>query len=244
MAASYKYVSDNGTTYQAVLSDEFATPLAYVAASGSEAYLPAYISPRYVSLQHATLPLVASAFVTSPANLATFPKQISNSEGLWNVLGFVGEQRLPQPQGTNLVVAAGVQGQKGDTGAQGIPGIAAYYHTALASNLSLTTTQQDFYTQAVAAGTYLALATLVLSNGTTAANVLTAEMKVNGIVQNFPRIRAVAASVDYWGTFADLFTFASAGTFSMSAAISAGTGALLLGVSGQSYTNVTLLKLA
>jgi hypothetical protein len=66
-------------------------------------------------LQHATLPLYATAFVTVPATIASLPKQIENSEGTWNVLAFIGEKRLANPGGL-VLVAAGPQGPKGDAG--------------------------------------------------------------------------------------------------------------------------------
>lgn len=161
MVAVYKYTSDNGNTYQVYASDEFAIPLGYQAAAGTEPYLPTYIAPRYVALQHISLPLFATAFVMKPATISTLPSQIVNSEGTWNVVGFVGEKRLADPSGL-LLVAAGPQGPKGDAGANASISAA---EQGLAADVTLGT--GPLYTSlcttgALAAGTYLVFVRLQL----------------------------------------------------------------------------------
>jgi len=118
---AYRYYSDDGNVYQILLPSEFAAPLNYVEADGSEIYLPSYISPRYATYQDAMPALWLSAVITDPYQPGNPPASVEIGSNIYSLKSSYGEVR-GNTGDPRLITVAGPQGQKGDTGAQGNPG--------------------------------------------------------------------------------------------------------------------------
>lgn len=119
--AAYQYLSEDGTTYQVVLPSDFASVLGYVPATGLEAYLPAYISPRYATYQSMGAVLWANVVITRPFSLGSPPGQVSIGSIVYQKQSTYGEQRgaFLNP---NVMLISGPQGPAGSAGAQGPAG--------------------------------------------------------------------------------------------------------------------------
>lgn len=114
-SAAYKYVSDNGTTYQVVLPSDFATALGYTAAAGTETYLPVYIAPRYATYVSAASQIQISVVITNRFTFSAPPPTVTVAGVNYSLAGAFGEKRTGLPLG-QLITIAGPQGAQGPPG--------------------------------------------------------------------------------------------------------------------------------
>lgn len=122
-AQMYKYTGDDGVTYKAGMSPEFATAMGYVAASGTEPSLPSYLRPRFATYVSSTgnyfrailVPLAFSS--TNPPTSVTIGgvtySRVSYTAELWAA-----------PINDEIIVCSGA------SGADGAPGVAAPAYTS------------------------------------------------------------------------------------------------------------------
>lgn len=127
--ALYKYTSDDGTIFKVFLDSALASALGYVAASGSETYLPLYVIPRYVSyLEHLGTGFIR-AIVTSPFSATVPPATITVGGTDYDLQDAIGEIRhgalpflIPVPGETGPPGPPGADGDTGPEGPQGPQG--------------------------------------------------------------------------------------------------------------------------
>lgn len=192
---SYKYTSNNGTVYQVLLPDDFAVALSCVSAVGTEPWLDAAISPRYVNYRSTTLGL-RSAIVPSAVAMASLPSTLTvggvtyvrtSQQGesipavsqvlLQSAMGPQGAPGATGPAGaTGATGAQGATGATGATGASGATGATGAglpltsSQTFLGSNVTLTTANTALSIigiGVVPAGTYLAIGVCQFVDGGT-----------------------------------------------------------------------------
>ena len=159
---AYKYVSDDGTTYQLVLPSDFAVALNYTPATGYEPYLPVYIFPRYATYQDNQIAIWTSAVVTLPYTQFQVPESISVGAQIYFHKSSVGEQRGALTNQQVITVAGpqgppGSAGPAGPTGPAGPSGIVAYgsVKLSISAAVNVSNTPIDLVSLALpGAGTY------------------------------------------------------------------------------------------
>ena len=122
--SAYKYLSDDGNTYQLVLDDAFAAALGYALASGSEPYLPSYIAPRYASFQTSTGVLMNAAYITYPFNAFNPPASINVGGTTYLLKSSYGEQRGFSTSPTPSIVVC-VPAPASSSGSTGVSSLTA-----------------------------------------------------------------------------------------------------------------------
>jgi hypothetical protein len=122
--AAYEYYSDDGTTYQVMLDSDFAAVLSYVPATGSEPYLPSYISMRYATYKSAAGILLNAVYVTSPFNPVNPPTFFEVGGISYFFVSAYGEQR-GFAQNPTIVTIAGPPGPPGSGGGGGVTSLTA-----------------------------------------------------------------------------------------------------------------------
>lgn len=163
-SAAYKYVSDNGTTYQVVLPSDFATALGYAAAAGTEAYLPVYIAPRYATYVSAASQIQISVVITDRFTFSAPPPTVTVAGVNYSLAGAFGEKRTGLPLGQLITIA-------GPQGAQGPPGQDATFNYLYAeasqdTNLTANNAATILTLGTPAAGTWLFLSVTQYQLGT------------------------------------------------------------------------------
>jgi hypothetical protein len=181
-SAAYEYLSDDGNTYQLVLPSDFATALNYILSGGSEPYLPAYISPRYLTYQSFDGLWLNSVVATLPYSTLNPPKNINVSGRNYFLKSSYGEQRgvpvipglltIGGPQGPQGSVGptgpTGATGATGPTGPTGATGVLSVSSAFIASDVNLTPANTNVVveTLSLAAGSYLIHGSLLFLIGT------------------------------------------------------------------------------
>lgn len=132
--SAYKYTSDAGTTYQVFLADDFAQALGLSLASGTEPYLPPYVSPRYATYV-ASVPITwRQATISTQALFTNLPRQLAIG-GVIYTLSSTQSESVFAIQGGSIMLAAGPQGPQGVQGATGPQGPAGF-QTSVGTNIS------------------------------------------------------------------------------------------------------------
>lgn len=224
--ASYQYLSDNGLLYQVVLPTDFAVPLGLVPATGAEALLPDYVSPRYATYQ-SLAPILWRQAVLGTKAAAVSPPAVVTVDGITYYLKSVyGETVLSVTSG-NVMLASGPQGPKGDTGANGTNAFVPVLVTA--SNLGLITVNNTLTTLAsmtLPAGSYFLDGSAILKGSTTTLTTLILEIDYSG-------------GATYWNA-GGMFDTADTRTRTLCArAAFAISGSTLIKLNAQSSTAVT-----
>ena len=186
--AAYEYVSNSGITYQVVLPSDVATALSYTAATGTEPYLPNYISPRYVNYVSANSNLWLSRIVTSPVVFAQLPPQITIGSINYSLTQATGEGQNALPGG-NLIVIAGPQGPPG----QPLAGIITQGY--LGSNVLCPggTTTEVLSLTGLQAGTYIVQFDVTLYNSSGSA--LTLDVRASADLAGAVSVDATSCSI-------------------------------------------------
>lgn len=122
--AAYRYQSDDGNVYQVVLPTDFALPLNYIAASGSEPYLPNFISMRYATYQDVLGLYINPAYILSPFGPVNPPPTCTVDGVNYNLVSSYGEVRGSFKLG-NVILIGGPQGPPGASGSGGVDSLIA-----------------------------------------------------------------------------------------------------------------------
>jgi hypothetical protein len=122
--AAYRYQSDDGNVYQVVLPTDFALPLNYIAASGSEPYLPNFISMRYATYQDVLGLYINPAYILSPFGPVNPPPACTVDGVNYSLVSSYGEVRGSFNLG-NIVLIAGPQGPPGSGGSGAVSSVSA-----------------------------------------------------------------------------------------------------------------------
>lgn len=124
VSTAYKYLSDDGNTYQVVLPSDFASALSYVAATGSEPYIPTWISYRYATYQTSGGLFLSGVVVTEPFAVGNPPSTITVDGVVYLLKSQYGEQRGITPNNGVLLIA-GPQGPPGSGGGGDVTSVSA-----------------------------------------------------------------------------------------------------------------------
>lgn len=157
--AAYQYRSDDGNTYQVLLDDLVATQLGYVPATGSEPYLPPFISYRYANYQALPSEAYIQAVITRPFDATTPPTSITVGSVSYKLRSARGESRsggMP----SNVMVIAGPQGPPGVPGPQAL----TYVTTEQATDNVVLTDPQNVLPLTLTPGIWLVIATVEIAN--------------------------------------------------------------------------------
>lgn len=151
--------------------------MGYTLASGSEPYLPDYITPRYAQYVSVTLGLFREVVVLTRQQFIAPPQLVTASSVNYRLSTLNGEHWMGVPAG-NIRTIAGPQGQKGDTGPAGAVATNTYataYPTADVG-MTLASTWYVAASLTLAAGTYLIIGQIGFINGAGAGNAFIALM--------------------------------------------------------------------
>lgn len=162
----YRYQDDGGGSYQIMLDDTFATALGYQPPVESDgyAYIPAAISPRFVTYVSPGGLQFRDVVVTDPAIFVAPPNPITVEGTVWQIASANGESFMQLPGG-NVRVISGPQGPAGQL---------AYLEDDMGSDTQLTPINTDkelARLSNIPAGQYIATANIQFQTGAAAALV-------------------------------------------------------------------------
>ena len=116
----YRYTDDSGLPYSVLLPSELSAAFSYVAASGSEPYLPDYIMPRFANYVGSASGDYLTVTITAKFGPASPPSTAIVDGRTYQLRSVIGEKRGAVVPTT--VLAAGPQGAPGTAGSAGPPG--------------------------------------------------------------------------------------------------------------------------